>query len=87
MRSPGVLRPSARSSARRRLWIVLALDSSSLNDAVLGIERPLAKRFGYVPASAHVFPSSAPLAVVEWAPPAELFPAAAGNITPRPTAG
>ncbi len=56
-------------SARRRLWAVLAVDSSSLSDArLLGIERPLARHFGHVSAGAHVFSSTVLLAVVEWAP-------------------
>ncbi len=58
-------------SARHRLWTVLSLSRSSLRPAaVIGLERPLARRFGYVPASARVFATSAPLAVVEWTPAA-----------------
>ena len=62
-------RATAQHSTASCRWAVLAVDSSSLSEArLLGIERPLARRFGYVPARAHVFASTVPLAVVEWAP-------------------
>lgn len=65
----GTAEASATLAARRRMWTVLPLSNRPISpDALIGFERPLARRLGYEVVSARIFDSSAPLAVMAWAP-------------------